>query len=103
MSVNTTKYLSISFFLDAALVGERTAGMEVAALQHCSGITEEGMPEVDWIYLNSIVGMIFGFLRIAVTAFGFLQLLSSVFVVVELFAIELMAYKSDLRLCIENR
>ena len=77
--------------------------MEVAALQHGSGVTEEGMLEVDWSYLNSIAGTIFGFLRIAVTAFGFLQLLSSVFVVVELFVIELMAYKSDLRLCTENR
>jgi len=77
----------ISFFLDAALAGERTAGMKVAALQHCSGVTEEGMLEVDWSYLNSIAGTIFGFLRIAVTAFGFLQLLSGVFVVVE----ELMA------------
>ena len=44
MSVNTTKYLSISFFLDAALVGERTAGMEVAALQHGGCVTED---EVD--------------------------------------------------------
>ena len=70
--------------------------MEVTALQHCSGITEEGMPEVDWIYLNSIVGMIFGFLRIAVTAFSFLHLLSGVFVVVEeSFALELMAYNSE--------
>ena len=64
----------------------------------------QGMPEVEWSYLNSIAGTIFGFLRIAVTAFGFLQLLSGVFVVVEeLFALELMAYNSDLRLCTENR
>ena len=50
------------------------------------------MSEVEWSYLNSIAGMIFGFLRIAVTAFGFLQLLSGVFdVVEELFALELMA------------
>ena len=41
-----------------------------------------GMPEVECSYLNSIEGTIFGFLRIAVTAFGFLQLLSGVFVVV---------------------
>ena len=34
MSVNTTRDLSSPFFLDAALVGERTTGMEVAALQH---------------------------------------------------------------------
>ena len=62
------------------------------------------MPEVEWSYLNSIVGTIFGFLCIAVTAFGFLQLLSGVFVVVkESFALELMAYNSDLRLCIENQ
>ena len=61
------------------------------------------MPEVEWSYLNSIAGMIFGFLCIAVTAFGFLQLLSGVFVVVKLFALELMAYNSDLRLCKENR
>jgi len=62
------------------------------------------MPAVEWSYLNSIAGTIFGFLHIAVTAFGFLQLLSSVFVVVEeLFALELMAYNSDLRLCTENR
>jgi len=61
------------------------------------------MPEVEWSYLNSIAGMIFGFLCIAVTAFGFLQLLSGVFAVVEeLFALELMAYNSDLRLCTEN-
>ena len=51
-----------------------------------------------------IAGTIFEFLRIAMTAFGFLQLLSGVFVVVEeLFALELMAYNSDLRLCTENR
>ena len=61
------------------------------------------MPEVEWSYLNSIAGMIFGFLRIAVTTFGFLQLLSGVFVVVELFALELMAYNSDLRLRTENQ
>ena len=41
------------------------------------------MPEVEWSYLDSIAEMIFGFLRIAVTAFGFLQLLSGVFVVVK--------------------
>ena len=41
------------------------------------------MPEVEWSYLNSIAGTIFGFLCIAVTDFGFLQLLSGVFVVVE--------------------
>jgi len=34
----------ISFFLDAVLVGERTAGMKVAALQHGGGIAED---EVD--------------------------------------------------------
>ena len=62
------------------------------------------MPEVEWTYLNSIAGTIFGFLRIAVMAFGFLQLLSGVFVVVEeLFALELMDYNSNLRLCTENR
>ena len=61
------------------------------------------MPEVEWSYLNSIAGTIFELLHIAVTAFGFLQLLSGVFVVVELFALELMAYNSDLRLCTENR
>ena len=62
------------------------------------------MPEVEWSYLNSIAGTIFGFLCIAVTAFGFLQLLSCVFVVVkESFVSELMAYNSDLRLCTENR
>ena len=62
------------------------------------------MLEVEWSYLNSIAGTIFGFLRIAVTAFGFLQLFSGVFVVVEeLFVLELMSYKSDLRLCTENR
>ena len=61
------------------------------------------MSEVEWSYLNSIAGMIFGFLRIAVTAFGFLQLISSVFIVVEeSFALELMTYNSDLRLCTEN-
>jgi len=60
------------------------------------------MSEVEWSYLNSIAGTIFGFLRIAV--FGFLRLFSGVFVVVEeLFALELMAYNSDLRLCTENR
>ena len=31
----------ISFFLDAALVGEQMAGMEVAALQHGGGVTED--------------------------------------------------------------
>ena len=62
------------------------------------------MPEVEWSYLNSIVGTIFGFLFIAVTAFDFVQLLSGVFVVVEeLFVLELMSYNSDLRLCTENR
>ena len=61
------------------------------------------MPEVEWSYLNSIVATIFGFLCIAVTAFGFLQLLSGVFVVVEeLFVLELMAYNSDLRLCTKS-
>ena len=54
------------------------------------------MSEVEWSYLNSIAGTIFGFLHIAVVAFGFLQLLSGVFVVVKLFALELMAYNSDL-------
>ena len=34
----------ISFLLDAALVGEWTAGMEVATLQHGGGVTED---EVD--------------------------------------------------------
>jgi len=34
----------IFFFLDVALVGERTADMEVAALQHGGGVTED---EVD--------------------------------------------------------
>jgi len=43
MSVNTTKDLS-SLFLDAALVGERTTGMEVATLQHGGGVAED---EVD--------------------------------------------------------
>ena len=62
------------------------------------------MPDVEWSYLNSIVGTIFGFLCIAVTIFGFLQLLSGVFVVVEKsFVLELMAYNSDLWLCTENR
>ena len=62
------------------------------------------MSEVEWSYLNSIAGTIFGFLHIAVTTFDFFQLLSSVFVVVEeLFVLELMTYNSDLRLCIENR
>ena len=47
------------------------------------------MPEVEWSYLNSIAGTIFGFLRIAVTAFGFFSFFSGVFVVVEeLFAID---------------
>jgi len=41
MSVNTTRDLSSLFFLDAALVGERTTGMEVAALQHGGGVTED--------------------------------------------------------------
>ena len=44
MSVNTTKDLSSPFFLDAALVGEWTAGIEIAALQHGGGVTEN---EVD--------------------------------------------------------
>ena len=62
------------------------------------------MPEVKWSYLNPIAGTINGFLHIAVTVFGFLQLLSGVFVVVEeSFVLELMAYNSDLRLCTENR
>ena len=62
------------------------------------------MPEVEWNYLNSSAGTIFGFLRTAVTAFGFLQLLLGVFVVVEeLFALELMAYNRDLLLCTENQ
>ena len=62
------------------------------------------MPKVEWSYLNSIAGTIFGFLHIAVTAFGFFQLLSGVFVVLEeLFVLELTAYNSDLRLCTENR
>ena len=43
MSVNTTKDLS-SLFLDAALVGERTTGMEVATLQHGGGVAKD---EVD--------------------------------------------------------
>ena len=61
------------------------------------------MPEVEWSYLNSIAVTIFGFLRIPVTAFDFLQLISGVFVVVEeLFALELMAYNSDLRLCTKS-
>ena len=41
------------------------------------------MPEVEWSYLDSIAGMIFEFLHIAMTAFSFFQLLSCVFVVVE--------------------
>ena len=62
------------------------------------------MPEVEWSYLNLIAGTIFGFLRTTVMAFGFLRFLSGVFVVVEeSFALELMAYNSDLRLCKENR
>ena len=62
------------------------------------------MPEVEWSYLDSIAEIIFGFLRIAVTAFGFLQLLSGVIVMVEeLFALELMSYNNDLWLCTENR
>ena len=44
MSVNTTKDLSSPFFLDAALVGEWTAGIEIAALQHGGGVIED---EVD--------------------------------------------------------
>ena len=60
------------------------------------------MPEVEWSYLNSIAWTIFGFLRIAVTAFDFLQLLSSVFFF-EIFALELMAYNNDLLLCTKNR
>jgi hypothetical protein len=61
------------------------------------------MPKVEWSYLNSIAGTIFGFLRIAMTAFGFLQFFSGVFIVVEeLFALELMAYNSDLRLCTKS-
>ena len=61
------------------------------------------MPEVEWSYLNSIIGTIFGFLYIAVTTFGFFQLLSGVFVLVEeSFVLELMAYNSDLRFCTEN-
>ena len=62
-----------------------------------------GMPEVELSYLNSIVGTSFGFLCIAVMAFGFLRLLSDVFVVEESFVLELMAYNSDLRLCTENQ
>ena len=62
------------------------------------------MLKVEWNYLNSIAGTIFGFLHIAVTAFDFLLLLSCVFVVVEeSFALELMAYNSDLWLCTENQ
>jgi len=62
------------------------------------------MLEVEWSYFNSIARTIFRFLLIAVTAFGFLQLLSGVFVVVEeLFALELMSYNNDLWLCTENR
>ena len=62
------------------------------------------MPEVELSYLTSIVGTSFGFLCIAVMAFGFLQLFSNVFVVVEeSFVLELMAYNSDLRLRTENR
>ena len=61
------------------------------------------MSEVESSYFNSIAGTIFGFLHIAVTALGFLQLLSGVFVVVEeLFTLELMSYHSDLRLCTES-
>ena len=91
--------------------------MEVANLQHGGGVAEDeingalqpcrvgkGMPEVEWSYLNSIVATIFGFLCIAVTAFDFLQLLSSVFVVVEKsFVLKLMVYNSDLWLYTENR
>ena len=45
-----------------------------------------------WSYLNPIAGTINGFLHIAVTVFGFLQLLSGVFdVVEELFVLELMS------------
>ena len=55
------------------------------------------MMEVEWSYLNSIIWTIFGFICIAVMAFGFLQLLSGVFVVVEeSFVLELMAYNSDM-------
>ena len=62
------------------------------------------MPEMKWSYLNLITETIFGFLHIAVTAFDFLLLLSCVFVVVEeSFALELITYNSDLRLCIENQ
>ena len=62
------------------------------------------MPEVECSYLNSIAGTMFGFLCIAMTAFGFLHFLSGVFVVVEeLFVLELMSYNSDLWLCTENR
>ena len=43
MSVNTIKDLS-SLFLDVAMVGERTASMDVAALQHDDSIAED---EVD--------------------------------------------------------
>jgi len=50
------------------------------------------MLEVELSYLNSIAETIFGFLRIAVTAFGFFSFFSGVFVVVEeLFVLELMA------------
>ena len=41
MSVNTTEDFPSPFFLDAALVGERMAGMEVAALQYGGGVTED--------------------------------------------------------------
>ena len=62
------------------------------------------MLEVERSYLNSIAGTIFGFVHIAVTTFGFFQLLSNVFVVVEeSFVLKLMAYNSDLRLRTENR
>ena len=61
------------------------------------------MPKVEWSYLNSIAGTIFGFVHIAVTTFGFFQLLSNVFVVVEeLFTLELMSYNNDLWLRTEN-
>ena len=43
MSVNTTKDLYL-FFLDAALVGERTTGMEIETLQHSDSFAED---EVD--------------------------------------------------------
>ena len=42
MSVNTTKDLSSPF--SCSMVGEQMVGMEVAALQHSGGVTED---EVD--------------------------------------------------------